>query len=134
MAHGAVRRKTRRYVVRIRGSLVILEVTAQARGVGQVVVAVGVAVATLQLGVRACDGETYSCVIETRGLPCGRVMAVLTCLWKPERDVIRICGFAEIRHVAPYTVRRRPLVLATHVATQAIEGGVRPGEGVAGNL
>jgi hypothetical protein len=90
-----------------------------------------VAVAALQLGVRACDGETYSRVIETRGLPCGRVVAVLTCLWKPERDVIRICGSAEIWHVAPYADRRRPLVLATHVATQAIEGGVRAGEGVA---
>ena len=108
--------------------------TAHARSVGQAVVAVDVAVAALQLGVRARDGETHSGVIETRGLPCGRAVAVLAGLWKPERDVIRICGFAEIRHVAPYTVRRRPLVLATHVATQAIEGGVRSGEGVAGNL
>ena len=58
VAHGAVRRETRRYVVRIRCFLVILHVAALARSAGQVVVDVDVAVAALQLGVRTCDGET----------------------------------------------------------------------------
>ena len=70
-------------------------------------------------------------MIEARGLPGGGAVAVLAGLWKPERDVIRIRGFAEIRHVASYTVRRRPLVLATHVASCAIDGGMRAGQGVA---
>ena len=134
VAHRAVRRKTRRRMVRVCRFLVILHVAAHARSAGQVVIAVGVAVRALQLGVRSGEGETYSSVIEARGLPSGCVVAVLAGLWKPERDVIRIRGFTEIRHVAPHTVGRRPLVLATHMATQAIEGGVRSGEGVAGNL
>ena len=131
VAHGAVRRKTRRCVVRVRCPLVVLHVAAHARSARQVVIAVDVAVGALQPGVRAADGETYSRVIEARGLPSGCGVAVLAGLWKPEREVIRIRGFAEIRHVTRHTVGRRPLVLATRMATRAIEGGVRAGEGVA---
>jgi len=113
VAHRAVRRKTRRYVVRIRCFLVILHVAAHARSVGQLVVAVDVAVAALQLGVGARDRETYRSMIETRRLPCGRAVAVLACLRETERNVIRICGFAEIRRVTPDTIGGRPFVLAT---------------------
>lgn len=121
-------------MVRIRRALVILQVAAHACIAGQVVVPIDVAIAALQLGVRARDGETHSGVVEVRRLPCGSVVAVLAGLREPQRDVIRVGRFAEIRLVATHTVGWRSLVLAAHVATRAIERGMSPGEGEAGNF
>jgi len=134
MAYRAVSRKACRHVVRIRCALVILQVAAHASRVGQVVVPVNVAIATLQPGMRARDGETHCGVIEARGLPCGRVVAVLTCLREPKRDVIRVGSLAKIRQVATHTVGWRSLVSSAHMATRAIKRGMGPGKGKPGNF
>jgi hypothetical protein len=113
----AVCGKPCRHVVRIRRVAVVLQMAAHASIAGQAVVPVDMAIAALQLGMRARDGETHGSVVKIRGLPCGRGVAVLTCLREPERDVIRISSLAEIRQVAAHTGGWRSLVLAAHVAT-----------------
>ncbi len=121
-------------MIRIRRLLVILHVAARARACSQGVVTVGVAITTLQLGVSTSDRKTYRSMIEARRLPCGGAVAVLTCLRESKGNVIRIRGFAEIRRVTPDAVGRRPFVLSSHVAAQAIERGMRSSEGVACNF
>ena len=121
-------------MVRICRALVILQVTAHAGRVGQVVVPVEVAIAALQPGMRARDGETHRGVIETCWLPRSRGVAVLACLREPKRDVIRVGSFAKIRQVATHTSGWRSLVLAANMATRAIKRGMSSGKGEPGNF
>ena len=114
--------------------LEILHVAARAGGCRQVVIAVGVAISTLQPRVSTCNRKAHRGVIETRRLPRGRAMAVLAGLRKSQCNVIRIRGFPEVRRVTSNAVGGRAFVLATHVATQAVERGMGSGQGVAGDL
>ena len=121
-------------MVRVGRFLEILHVAARTRRGRQVVVAISVTIAALQLGVSTRNREAHGSMIEARRLPRGCVVAVLTCLWESKRNVIRIRGFLERRHVTPDTVGGRPFVLATHVATQAVERGMGSGQGVTSHL
>ena len=70
-------RKARRYVIRVRRSLEILQVAADASRNRDVVVVVDVALGALQCRVRTGQRESRVVVIE-RGLrPCSRVVALL---------------------------------------------------------
>ena len=91
-------------------------------------------IAALQLGVSTRNREAHGSMIEARGLPRVCAVAVLACLWESKRNMIRIRGFLERRHVTPDTVGGRPFVLATHVATQAVECGMGSGQGVTSHL
>ena len=65
-------------------------------------------------------------MIEVGGLPRGRVVAILAGLRETEADVVGVGRPPEIRRVTTHAVRRCSLVLAAHVASQAVETGVRP--------
>jgi len=76
-------RETRRYVIRIRCSLEIFQVAADASRDRDVVVVIDVALCALQCRVRAGQRESRVVVIE-RGLsPCSRVVALLAGLREP---------------------------------------------------
>lgn len=71
-------------------------------------------------------------MIEVGGLPRGRVVAILADLREAEADVVGVGRLLEIWHVTTHAVRGRSLVLAAHVASQAVETGVRPRQSEAG--
>ena len=69
MAHFALLRQSGRNVIRVRRTLVILQVATHAGGGSQVVVAVGVALRALHADMRASERESRLRVIEGSRLP-----------------------------------------------------------------
>jgi hypothetical protein len=70
MAHFALLRQSSRDVIRICSSLEVLNVTGDAGGRRQVVIAVGVALVALKLRMSTRKRKANRIVIETRRLPC----------------------------------------------------------------
>lgn len=87
------------------------------------------ALVALQLCVPAGQREPDRVVIETRRLPGRGGMALLAGLWEPERDVVRIACFLEVRQVAADAGGRRALVPSACMAGCAIQGRVRSRQG-----
>lgn len=116
MAIGAGSRYPGLLVIGIVGPLIILQVTGDAIGVAQVVVAVHVTLRTLQLGVRPGEREPDQAMVEGRRLPGGRGVAVLAGLRQAQGDVVRILGVLKILEVAAGTIRRGSFVLPAKVA------------------
>src|SRR5215475_8564334 len=81
-----------RHVIRIRRALVILQMTSDARGTGEIKVSVRMALLTLQLRVPSGQGESDGIVIEVRRLPCRCRVAHLAGLGNSQGQVIRIGG------------------------------------------
>jgi len=123
-------RDARRDVIRIRGSLEILQVATYAGGRRQVVVVVDVALRALQRRVRA--GQREACVVVIKGglRPRRRVVALLTGLREPRTHVIRIRRTLEIFHVAADAIRIRAcqVVVVVDVALGALQSGMRAGQ------
>jgi hypothetical protein len=77
VAHFTLLREARCNVIRVVRSLEILEMATDARGVGDVVVPIDVALSALHLGVSSGERERGPCVIERRRLPgCCRVAQI----------------------------------------------------------
>ena len=102
VALGTGLRKIRAHVIRIGGALEILQVTRNARRVGQVVVVVDVAVRALPRRHRVSTGqwESRRSVIEFRIQPVVSAMATLARGGELGGDVIRVCGRLKILEVA----------------------------------
>jgi len=115
-------RKVRRHVVGIRGSLVILQVTAHAGRGGQVVVVVDVAVAALPRWNRVRPGqrESGAVVIERRIQPGGRVVALITALRKVRRHMIGIRCALVVLQVTGHTSGAGEVVIVVQVAVSAL--------------
>ena len=78
------------HVIWIRRALVVLPVAADAGSVGQVVVAIDVAIAALQFQVPPRQGKAALGVIERSGLPGGSAVAHGAVRRKTRRYVVRI--------------------------------------------
>lgn len=90
VADVALLREADRNVIRIGRTLEVFEVAANAGGRGQIVVAVGMALSTLQIGVRSGEREAGGRMIKGRGSPISGAVADLTLLREARGDVIRV--------------------------------------------
>ena len=95
-------REIRLHVVRIRRSLEIFQVAADAGsvGAGQIVVTIHVALRALQRRMRACERESRGRVIEGRVAPRCRSVALLARRREVRLHVIRIGRSVEVRLMA----------------------------------
>jgi len=115
------------HVVRIRGSLEIFQVAADARGIcgGQGVVAIHVALRALHGRVRPGQREARGRVIKRRAVPRCCVVALLTGLRESRLHVIRIRRIVEVLDVARSAIGGRPDKVAIDVALRTGDVGVR---------
>ena len=88
----ALLREPDRNVIRIGRTLEVFEVTPNASGAGQVVVAVRMALGALQIGVRSGEREAGRRMIERGGSPIGGAVADLALLREARRDMVRVSG------------------------------------------
>ena len=125
-------REVRRYVTRIRRSLVLLQVARHASRTGQIVVVVDMAVGTLPRRHAVCPGQRKSgaVVIECRVQPGTGVVALIAGLREVRRYVIRIRCALEIFKVAGHASRAVQRVVIVDVAVDALprRHGVRAGQ------
>ena len=114
-------RKCGLHVIRIRRSLEILQVAADASriGAGQVVVAIHVALRALHRCVRPRQREPRSGVIKRCTVPRSRVVALLAGLREPGLNVIRVRRGIEIFDVARSAISRRADKVAIDMALGA---------------
>ena len=132
VANRAVGGKSARRMIRIGRSVVVLHVARRARRARQI--SAGMAIAALQLGVRAGERKSNGVVIEISGLPCRCIMAILASLRKPKPDVVGVGCFLKVRHVTTDAIRRRALVPASQVAGRAVQTGVGSRQSEAGHF
>ena len=97
----AALREIGRYVIRICRPLVILQVAGNAGRAGQVVIVIDVAITTLpwRHGMHAGQGKSGQRVIKRRIRPRDCVVALVACLGKRRRYVVRIGGCLVILQV-----------------------------------
>lgn len=88
-----------------------------------------VALRALRLSMGSGQGECRLGVIELCALPGRGRVAHFAVLWEARRNVIRVGCFAELRHVAARTMRRRRREIVADVALQALRGHVCAGQG-----
>ena len=127
-------RKTSGHVIRIGGSLIVLEVAAHASRAGQVVIVVDVAIGAHARRHRMASSQRKSnrVVVESRVQPGVRPVAEAARRGEPARDVARVGGPLEICRVAGVTRRRHRLKLAGGCALMAgvaVHCGVRSCQG-----
>ena len=133
VALGASLGKVGRDVVRIRSSLIVLQVTADTGSAGEVEVVVNVAVAALPRWNSVSTGqrETDRTVIEVRTEPGVRAMAQRAVGRESAGGVVRVTGRFEVGDVTRVALRRQCLKLAAGcslVTGVAIQGGMSPGQ------
>ena len=123
-------REARSDVIGIRRSLEVFQVATDASRVraGQVVVAVHVALRTLNAGMRAGQRKAGGVVIESGARPGRGAVTLLTSLREARSDVIGIRCALEVFQVATDAsrVRTREIVVAIHVTLRALQCRVRP--------
>ncbi len=113
--------EVRSYVIRIRGSLIILKMATHARVRGQLVIVIHVAIRALpgRHGMHARQGERRAVVIEGGIRPRNGVMALVATLREVRRDVVRIRRSLVILQVAGYASRAAQVVAVVDVAVGA---------------
>ena len=98
---------------------------------GDAVVVVDVTVAALARRNRVCSSQSkvHHGMVEGRGRPGGRGMALVTGRWKIRHHVVGIGRLLEIRQMAAYTRRTGQVVVIVGVTVRALTGrhGVRIG-------
>jgi len=122
MALVAALREVRCHVVGIRGSLVVLQVTAHAGRGGQVVVVVDVTIGALPRRncMHARQREPGAVMVERRIQPGSRVVALIAALRKVRRHVIGIRCSLVILQVTGHTSGAGEVVIVVHVAVGAL--------------
>jgi len=89
-------------VVRVIGALEIFEMAIYAGSTGDVVIAIGVTLGALHIGVRAGKGPTRCGMIESRGRPVSGAVTDFTLLGEAAGDVIRIVCALIVLEMAAY--------------------------------
>lgn len=120
----------------IRGAVVVLVASDASRiGAGQRIVALDVALLTLQRGMKAGQWEAGSGVIEGAAAPGGRIVTVLAACRKTCRKVWRIVRVVEIGLVATdaRSIGAGQVVVPVYVALLALQRRMRSGERKAGS-
>jgi len=117
----ALLRESRRGVIGIGRSLIVLQMAGDTCRTGKVKVSVCVTLFALQLRVPSCQWEPYRIVIEVCRLPRRRVVALLAALRQSQRYMVRIARFLVVRQVAAYAGCRSALILPANVARRALQ-------------
>ena len=120
VAHLALLREPSGRVIRIVGTLKILQVATDTGGGGEVVVTVGMALRALHADMGTRQREPGFRVIELSRLPGGRAMAHLALLRQSGGGVIRIRRSLEILQVTGNASRRRQVVIPIGMALCAL--------------
>ena len=128
MAQGASRGEGRGHVIGIRGVLVVRLMAGIAVGGRARKLSVDVATGARHVDVRAGKRKSGGVVIEAGRNPSRGVMAHLALLGESRRRVVGIVSPLEILQVAGDARRVEIGELAAHVATLALQCGVRAGE------
>lgn len=114
---------SRRYVglrvIRIGGSLIVLQVAGHTGGIGDVVIVIDVALRARSFCMRPGQGETGFRVIKDRIGPRRGVVARITSCRKPGLLVIRIGGAVVILHVAGGAGAASQVVVPVNVTLRA---------------
>jgi len=99
-----------------------------ATSVGQIVVAVDVALRTLHGGVRAGEREARGIVVKRRPGPRDRGVTGVASRGESALRVARVGRALVVLHVAGRAGSGVQCVVAVHVTLRALQGRVRPGE------
>lgn len=130
MALLARRREAGLHMVRIGCSVKILDVARRAIGSRPDELAIDVTLGAGYIHVRTSQRKFRErIVIKGRRIPGAGVVASLASGRESRLRVRRIAGFVEVRHVTADAGCRRPYKLAAHMASVAVQGGVRPRQG-----
>ena len=86
----------------------------------------------IQGGVGAGEDETGAGMIKFRAQPSGRAVALRAGLRESDLDVVGVLGAVVVLGVATDAVCRRALVAPAHVTGDAVQLGVRAGQGETG--
>lgn len=125
-------RHARLYVIRVVGSLVVLEVAGHAGGISQVVVPVDMTLRTLGSDVRSGQRKTGLGVVKRGVGPRGRIVTGSAGGRNSGLRVIGVGRALKVFHVARNAIRGSAGKLSIHVALVAADGHVRPGKGKLG--
>lgn len=120
VARGTSGGNSRLRMVRVGRALVVLHVARSAVRTTQVEIPVGVALRTLQRGVRPSQSESNQRVIERSRLPCGGVVAALAGLREIAGHMIRVRRLLKIGQVAAGAGGGRALEFSSDMAGQTI--------------
>ena len=132
VASGAIRRKPKLLVVRVRGPVVVVQVTGHARGLVEVVVVIHVARRTRQAGMRAGQGEAGGRVVEGCRRPVRSRVTGGAIRREARRLVGRVVGVVVIGLVTRHAGGHREAEVASHMARNARHRRVRAGQRKAG--
>jgi hypothetical protein len=124
----ARRGESRLLVGRIVRALVILHMTARARGTQATKISIQVAALALQLGMGAGEGESGAGVIEHRIRPRCSVVANRTVSGETRLRVIRVRRFLIVLQVARSAIFRDVCVIVVNVTARARHIHVRAGQ------
>jgi len=118
MARLAGLREAQLHMVRVCRSVEVLQVARYARGLGQVVVVVDVAVRALpwRNGVRTSQRKAHNGVVKLGIDPVVEAVALFAGRGEPVGHVIGICRRAKLGCVAAVAIRRHSVVLADRLA------------------
>ena len=126
-------REAGRNVIRVCGSLIVLQMTGHAGRARQGVVIVDMAIDALPRwnGVQAGQREARTVVIEGRICPRSRVMALIARLGKVRGDVIRVCRPLIVLQMAADTGGGAQVVVVIYMAIGTLPRwhGVQAGKG-----
>ena len=132
VAERAGGRECRRDVVGVGSALVVRAMAGVAVGGRPGVPPVNVATGARHADVRAGEGEAGGVVIEAGRNPGGGVVAHLALLRETGGGMVGVIGALKILQVTGDAQRAEVGEIAAHVAGLALQRGVRPGEGKAG--
>jgi len=134
MALVAGLREARLYVIGIGRALEVCQMALRACPARQLVIVVRMALRALQRRMGAGQSKSGCRVIERRGRPCRRVVALCASLREPRRGVRRIVGCVEVVLVATDArgIGGCQIVITIHVALHALQRSMRAREGEAG--
>ena len=128
VAELTVLREAGRRVIRVVGSLIVLQVARITRGWQSGVLAARMALLACGRDVRAGQRKLGGAVIESRSLPLSGGVAKLTGLREAGCDVIGTCGGLVVLQMAGHAIRTDVGVVAIGMALQAGDRGMRSGE------
>lgn len=131
--HGAVAllaglRERRLHMIGIGRALVILQVTGNAGGIGQLVVSVDMTLRALQRGVPAGQRESGAGVIKGRSAPGSRGMTGFAGGWETYLHMVGVGGAVVILHVTGGARSTRQAVIPANMAQRALQRGMRAGQ------
>ena len=119
VASAAIRREPKLLVVGVVGVVVVGLMTRYARGYGDVVVVIHVALRARQAGMRAGQREAGLGVVEGRIGPAGGVVATGAVGREPKLLVVRVRRVVVVVQVTRHARGLREVVIVIHVARRA---------------